>query len=134
MNSANTSMSELRFKLSDHVTVVSIPSENSLWIEDTIADLSVMLPLNAAFDISYFEDDQSLVVVCPYEWSCVQLRTTRERAEHFAKSFSYSIEIHEAVPAIDNARAFGAAGPIVQHRRIRPGRKASSRKGRRRKN
>lgn len=126
-------MNALRFKLSDHVTVVSIPSENSLWIEDTIADLSVMLPLNAKFDISYFEDDQSMVVVCPYEWSCVQLRTTRERAEYFAKSFSYPFEIHETEPAVDRVRTIEGNPSALQHRQIRSGRKTRTRKARRRK-
>jgi hypothetical protein len=131
MNSANIPQSELRFKLSDNVTVVSIPAENSLWIEDSIGDLAVMLPLNASFDISYFEDDQSMVVVCPYEWSCVQLRTSRDRAEYFAKNFSYRLEIHEATPTVEKLGGLGKATQTIQHRRIRTGRKGRTKKARR---
>lgn len=133
MNAAATHMSELRFKLSDHITVVSIPAENSLWIEDTTTDLSVMLPLSASFDISFFEDDQSMVVVCPYEWSCVQLKTTRDRAEHFAKSFSYHLEIHEADRSLKLSELSATVPARAQTRRIRSERKTRTRKARRRK-
>lgn len=126
-------MSEVRFKLSDHVTVISTPSENSMWIEDAIADLSVMLPLSASFDVSYFEDDQSMVVVCPYEWSCVQLRTTRDRAEHFAKCFGYPLEIHESEPKAKCIDSLVTSGTLTQNRKAPSRRKARARKARRRK-
>ena len=93
-------MNDIRCQLSEHITVESVVAENSLWIEDRNAEFSVMLPLNATYDISYFEDGQSMVLACPYEWSCVHVRTTRDQALHFAESLHYPIDVYAADEAL----------------------------------
>lgn len=127
-------MNDIYYPLSERVTIQSVARENSLWIEDKSAELSVMLPLNTAIDVTYFEDDQNLVLAYPNQWSCVSVRTTRSHAEKLAESLNRSLEVYEVIaPDVEDHISMLISEELEKRKLVTSRRPLFFRKGKRRK-
>lgn len=127
-------MNDIYYPLSERVTIQSVVRENSLWIEDKSAELSVMLPLNTAIDVTYFEDDQNLVLAYPNQWSCVSVRTTRSHAEKLAESLNRSLEVYEVIaPDVEDHISMLISEELEKRKLVTSRRPLFFRKGKRRK-
>lgn len=78
--------------------------EHCIWVEDSASIISVRLELDNAYDLSFFEEDDTLWIVRLGESACLQVRTTLEQSRQLAQLLGCELDVNKMPTPEEAAR------------------------------